>query len=177
MPALRAIRLPRVRRSASCPTTTIAASCASAWGRFPGEIVDLEGHVLGHHEGTYNFTIGQRKGLRVAARDPRYVVGIEAAHRRVVTGIARDAQVGTVRAEGLVWHRRLGEEALEVQVRSAAPPVPVSGMTVAGDRLTVLLEVPAAGVATGQTVVVYEGDRAVVAGTITSTERWAAADR
>ncbi len=146
-------------------------------GVLPGEIVDLEGKVLGHHEGTYNFTIGQRKGMRVAAGEPRYVVGIEASQRRVIAGGARDAHVGIVRAEGLVWHRTVGEEPLEVQVRSAAAPLRASGITVAGGCLTVLLGMPAAGVATGQTVVVYEGDRVVVAGTITSTEPWAGADR
>jgi tRNA-specific 2-thiouridylase len=146
-------------------------------GPLPGEIVDLEGRVLGRHEGTYNFTIGQRKGLRVAAGDPRYVVGVDATERRVVAGAARDTQVGTVRAEGLVWHRTPGEKPLEVQVRSAAAPLPASGMTVNGDRLTVCLKTPAAGVAPGQTVVLYEAGQVVVAGTITSTERWAGADR
>jgi len=142
-------------------------------GALPGDIVDTEGRVLGRHEGTYNFTIGQRKGLRVAAGDPRYVVAIEASDRRVVAGTARDAEVGAVSAAGLVWHRNPSGRPLTIQVRSAGAALPAGEMTVVGDDMTVFLREPAAGVAPGQTAVVYEAGEVIVAGTITSTKVWA----
>jgi tRNA-specific 2-thiouridylase len=150
----------------------IGASCASAWALCPA-IVDTEGRILGRHEGTYNFTIGQRKGLRVAAGDPRYVVAIEASDRRVVAGTARDAQVGAVSAAGLVWHRSPSGRPLTIQVRSAGAALPAGEMMVAGDDMTVFLREPADGVAPGQTAVVYEAGEVIVAGTITSTRVWA----
>ena len=52
----------------------------------PGEIVDLEGHVLGRHSGIIHFTVGQRRGLGIAAGEPLYVVRLDAANRRVVVG-------------------------------------------------------------------------------------------
>ena len=80
--------------------------------------------MLGRHEGTYNFTIGQRKGLGVAAAEPLYVVAVDAAERRVVVGRrAERLQVGVVRVEGLVWHRALGGGPLDRPgaVRGRAP--------------------------------------------------------
>jgi tRNA-uridine 2-sulfurtransferase len=142
-------------------------------GDLPGDIVDTDGRILGRHRGTYNFTIGQRKGLRVAAGDPRYVVAIEASDRRVVAGTAREAEVGTVSAAGLVWHRSPSGTPLTAQVRSAGAALPVVDMTVAGDHMTLFLGEPASGVAPGQTAVVYEADEVIVAGTITSTRKWA----
>ena len=146
-------------------------------GDLSGDIVDAEGRVLGRHEGTYNFTIGQRKGLRVAAGEPRYVVAIEAAARRVVVGTVLEAETGAVSAARLVWHRHPSGRPLTVQVRSAGAGLPVDGLTLAGDEMTVSMERPAGGVAPGQTAVVYEADEVVVAGTITSTTGWTRTDQ
>src|SRR6201999_494458 len=52
----------------------------------PGEIVDLDGRRLGHHEGIIHFTVGQRRGLGIAAHHPLYVLRLDAATRRVVVG-------------------------------------------------------------------------------------------
>jgi tRNA-uridine 2-sulfurtransferase len=142
-------------------------------GVLPGDIVDLEGRVLGRHEGTYNFTVGQRKGLRIAAAEPVYVVAVDAVRAAVTVGTAEEARVRTVTAEGLVWHRETSGRPLTVQVRSAGAALPVAFMTAADDQMTALLAEPASGVAPGQTAVVYEGDEVIVAGTITSTQRWA----
>lgn len=146
-------------------------------GDLSGDIVDAEGRVLGRHEGTYNFTIGQRKGLRVAAGEPRYVVAIEAAARRVVVGTVLEAETAAVSAARLVWHRHPSGRPLTVQVRSAGAGLPVDGLTLVGDEMTVSMERPAGGVAPGQTAVVYEADEVVVAGTITSTTGWTRTDQ
>ncbi len=146
-------------------------------GELPGDIVDTEGRLLGSHEGTYNFTVGQRKGLRVAAGDPRYVVAIEASERRVVVGTAQEAEVVAVSAAGLVWHRRPSGTPFAIQVRSAGAALPAVEMRIVGDEMTIVLEESAAGVAPGQTAVVYEADEVLVAGAITSTMRSTRTDR
>jgi tRNA-uridine 2-sulfurtransferase len=138
-------------------------------GDLPGDIVDGEGSVLGQHRGTYNFTVGQRRGLHVAVGDPRYVVAIDAARRLVQVGTALECGVTGLEVEGLVWHRRPGGEPGALQVRSAGAAIPVASMHDAAGALTIALEHPAIGVAPGQTAVLYEADQVVVAGTIAST--------
>jgi tRNA-uridine 2-sulfurtransferase len=81
--------------------------------------------------------------------------------------------LGAVRASGLVWHREPAAGTLSVQVRSAGAALPVGDLDASGDGFTARLEAPATGVAPGQTAVVYDEDRVVVAGTIAETQRWA----
>ena len=97
-------------------------------GAEPGDIVDLEGRVLGRHEGIIHFTIGQRRGLGIAGGEPLYVVRIEAAARRVVVGPREALKQTDIRVSGLNWlgERPLGDEPQPVhaRIRSARPPVP-----------------------------------------------------
>lgn len=98
----------------------------------PGDIVDLEGRVLGHHHGIIRFTVGQRRGLKIAAGVPLYVVRLDAERRRVVVG-PREALktrrmalrevnwIGDGRIEDAVASGRLD---LFVKVRSTRPPQP-----------------------------------------------------
>jgi tRNA-uridine 2-sulfurtransferase len=97
----------------------------------PGEIVDLNGRVLGHHDGIINFTVGQRRGLGVATGSPLYVVRLDAASRRVVVGPREALRTSRIRLREVNW---LGdgsiEQALEqhpevfVKVRSTRSPQP-----------------------------------------------------
>src|SRR6476619_3320085 len=89
----------------------------------PGEIVDLDGRVLGHHRGVVHFTVGQRRGIEIGGqREPLYVVRIEPAERRIVVGPRRALAVSALRVADWNW---LGEEQREVsvKVRSRAPAV------------------------------------------------------
>ena len=151
-------------------------------GAGSGEIVDhATGEVLGSHEGTFGFTIGQRKGLRIGrpAPDgrPRYVLDIEPVSGTVTVGPQEELTVdhvtafkprwcGTVPAgplHGTVQLRAHGEEHRAV-------------VTVSGDDVTVELLEPARGIAPGQAVVVYEGTRVVGSATITAAVRRQRAD-
>jgi tRNA-uridine 2-sulfurtransferase len=95
----------------------------------PGEILDLEGRVLGRHDGIIHFTVGQRRGLGIAAGAPLYVVRLDAASRHVVVGPREALRTRGIRLREVNW---LGdgmiEEALErrlevcVKVRSTRPP-------------------------------------------------------
>lgn len=137
-------------------------------GERRGAIVDLNGKELAHHTGTYNFTIGQRRGLRLAGGEPWYVVGIDAVKREVIVGNARDTMTGVVTITDVVHHAPHLGGTLTVQLRSSGEAVPAD----MPDWETVVLHEPAQGIAPGQTAVVYEEDRVVLAGTIVSAEGW-----
>lgn len=143
-----------------------------------GDIVDeASGEVLGRHEGTYGFTIGQRKGLRIGrpAPDgrPRFVLDIEPVSGTVtvgprerlavdrLTGI-RPRWCGTVphRLEGTVQLRAHGEEH-----RAVVTVLPGAG------ELDIELQDPAYGIAPGQAAVLYDGTRVVGSATISATQR------
>lgn len=152
-------------------------------GERPGLIVDRAGQKLGTHSGTYNFTIGQRKGLGISAANPVYVVSIDAAEARVTVGEPPDLNVGAVAIGGLTWHRMPAEAKVELQVRSAGLPLPgvLAGFRVDNELgadgkkweptefIEIELAEPGQGVACGQTAVVYSRDEVVCAGTIVST--------
>ena len=90
----------------------------------PGEIVDLDGRVLGRHRGVVHFTVGQRRGIEIGGqKEPLYVVRIEPDEARIVVGPRRALAVAAMRVADWNW---LGEDQREVasKVRSLAPPVP-----------------------------------------------------
>ncbi|PPK98630.1 tRNA-specific 2-thiouridylase [Kineococcus xinjiangensis] len=145
-------------------------------GEQPGEVVDAAGEVVGTHAGTYGFTVGQRRGLGVdrPAPDgrPRYVLSISPAERRVVVGAAEELRVRRLLAASPVWGGDAPEGPVEVaaQVRAHGEAVPARARVVAG-QVEVLLHEPLTGVAPGQTVALYVGDRVLGSATITTTAR------
>ncbi len=131
----------------------------------PGEIVALDGTVIGAHQGVVHFTIGQRRGIEIGGSpEPLYVVRIDPEARRLVVGPRRALAVGAATVNGLNW---LAEEPtqVEVKVRSLAKPVAARWD---GTRLT--FASPEYGVAPGQSAVFYVGDRLLGGGTIAVTE-------
>ncbi len=68
-----------------------------------GEIRDTEGHVLGEHAGVHHFTVGQRRGLRVAAGEPLYVIATEPASQRVIVGRNEDLLRASLTAKDMNW--------------------------------------------------------------------------
>ena len=131
----------------------------------PGEIVHVDGRVLGTHAGVVHFTIGQRRGIEIGGQsEPLYVVRIEPEQQRLVVGPRSALAVAAARVEGVNW---LAEDqvAVEAKVRSLARPV--SGAW-DGERLT--FATPEYGVAPGQSAVFYDGERLLGGGTIVETE-------
>ena len=135
-------------------------------GARSGDIVDEEGNVLGRHSGTYNFTVGQRKGLGHVCGGPLYVCRIEAESGRVVASDKGAAPARVIRFEVSAIHGELPRGKVLVQFRSMGKPV--NGRLDGPDA--VILDEPARSVANGQTLVVYDGDAVVLGGTIRSTE-------
>jgi tRNA-specific 2-thiouridylase len=132
-----------------------------------GDIVHLDGRVLGRHAGVVNYTIGQRKGLGIAAAEPLYVVAIEHRTSRVVVGPRAALMTHTVKLRDVNW---LGREALEaaaggnglavqVKVRSTRPPQ--EGVVfLRNGEVHVTLIAGEYGISPGQACVFYADDTA-----------------
>ena len=139
-----------------------------------GEIVDGSGRVIGRHHGLSRFTIGQRRGLGVAAGRPLYVVALEAATRRVVVGERAEAACTALVAGSVNWVSRARPSRpvdLLVQIRHRQEPVRARVEPVPGGGARVLFERPVGAPAPGQAAVFYDGDLLAGGGWIESTVR------
>jgi len=146
----------------------------------PGPIIDIEtGETVGSHHGASAFTIGQRRGLgQTTGGDRRYVVDVElrsAAHGGadvVLTGPPALLDVSVLHGGSVTWtNEPLTQQQCSAQVRAHAPAVPASAhFNAAAGELVVRLHEPIRGVAPGQSVVLYDGDRVLGSAIIESTE-------
>lgn len=152
----------------------------------PGDIVHVDGRVLGRHDGIINFTVGQRRGIGVATGEPLFVVKLDAVNKLVIVGPREVLGVSRITLKDVNWigERRMpidGRDIL-VRVRSTRPPVPAKlhyealasspaivarkttlistrpTDTTAGETpaLHIMLDTPEEGVAPGQAAVFYD---------------------
>jgi tRNA-specific 2-thiouridylase len=135
-----------------------------------GAIVDRAGRSLGEHDGHWRFTIGQRRGLGIAATHALYVLERRAARNEIVVGHRDELEVREVPVRALI-DRGLGDgTGLMVQLRYRSPAVPVAGLRrTAPDAAVVTLGNTFAGLAPGQSAVFYRDDVVVAGGLIAST--------
>lgn len=134
-----------------------------------GEIVDREGRVLGRHKGVWNFTVGQRKGLGIAARAPLYVLEIDAARNRVVVGAESETFRAAAVASECAWIavERLTERLeVQVKVRSSGRPAPAAISPLERGRVRIEFSAPVSAVTPGQSAVFYRDDLVVGGGII-----------
>ncbi len=141
-----------------------------------GPIIDEAGEVLGSHEGSWRFTIGQRKGLRIgtpaADGKPRFVLDIEPVSGTVTVGPRESLAVTGLRCIRPLWCGTAPSAPLECAVQLRAHGEEHRAVVVQGDDgFAVTLLDPASGIAPGQACVVYDGTRVVGSGTIASTSR------
>jgi tRNA-specific 2-thiouridylase len=123
----------------------------------PGDIVDRDGRVVGRHGGHHGFTVGQRKGIGIAASEPLYVLATDARANTVTVGARAELATRTVRVRGL----RLRGEPDAVLLRYRSPAVRCQ---IDGDEIH--LDEPFDGAAPGQTAVFLAGDTIVGCATI-----------
>jgi len=136
----------------------------------PGEVVDRGGKVLGRHGGVVDFTVGQRRGIGVAAPTPLYVTEVRPKENRVVVGRKADLEVREVRVGALNWFLD-PSDAESVQIRYNGAPVPCEIVGDGpGEGVTVRLLEPVFGVAPGQSAVFYRGERVVGGGVVLGRE-------
>lgn len=147
-------------------------------GARPGPIVDYStGATIGEHEGTYAYTIGQRRGIGIEQPSvtgrPRYVLEIDAGSNTVLVGERENLSVATISASDAVWcgpRPAVGQDVL-AQVRAHGTPVPARMKRVTTDSFGVELLDELNSVAAGQSCVLYDEDLVLGQGTVSASER------
>jgi len=131
-----------------------------------GEIIHIDGTVMGRHKGLIHYTVGQRRGLEIGGQaDPLYVIRLNPAERQVVVGPKEALAVASARLRDINWIGGDFHGPMEVKVRSMAKPVLAR---LEDDRI--LFHNPEYGVAPGQAAVFYYKERVLGGGWITETE-------
>ncbi|SPE54493.1 tRNA-specific 2-thiouridylase MnmA [Verrucomicrobia bacterium] len=134
-----------------------------------GDIVNLEGKLLGHHDGIEFYTIGQRKGLGLSSPRPLYVVELDAANNRVVVGddsCLECDEFSVERCNWIPWDEP--PEVLEVlaKIRYNHPGTPATVTPLPGGKARVELHVPQRAITPGQAAVFYQDDLVIGGGWI-----------
>jgi tRNA-specific 2-thiouridylase len=139
-----------------------------------GDIVDQQGQVLGHHQGVQHYTIGQRKGLGIAAAQPLYVIGLDPVMNRVVVGERESAVQAECNVQRVNWvsiEPPTTPIQAEVQVRYRSSPVgvtviPLDSEEGVGQRVKLVFEEPQFSITPGQAAVWYAGETVLGGGVI-----------
>lgn len=126
-----------------------------------GDIVDQSGKVLGQHDGIHHYTIGQRKGIGIAAAEPLYVIALDAVMNRVIVG-NRDCVTQTECTVQRVNWVSITEPTspirAQVQIRYRTKPAPVTVIPLENSRVKLVFDEPQFGITPGQAAVWYDGD-------------------
>lgn len=134
--------------------------CRSGHTGTPGNFVDANGQVLGHHRGLLHYTVGQRKGLGIAFGQPMYVTRLDAAQNQVILGPEGSQYRSALTARELNWVSiPAPKTALRCQakIRYQAKPAPALAAPQPDGTLLVTFDSPQRAVAPGQAVVLYQG--------------------
>jgi tRNA-specific 2-thiouridylase len=135
----------------------------------PGPIFDLQNHILGQHEGIIHFTVGQRKGMGIAAPHPLYVLSIDAETNTIVVGKNEDLYRSRLEVSDVNWiaFEKLAEpKSVQAKIRYKHAEAKAMISPLEGGRVRVEFEKPQRAVTPGQAVVFYEGDAVVGGGII-----------
>ncbi len=134
-----------------------------------GNIVDSSGKILGEHQGIFNYTIGQRKGLKVAYSEPLYVLELNKEKNEVIAGTKAETYYKGLMADDLNWiafNELEGEMRAQCKIRSAGSMLDCVVKN-AGAKVEVIFDEPQASIAPSQAVVFYKDDIVLGGGTIT----------
>ena len=136
----------------------------------PGEIMHVNGQILGAHQGIIHYTVGQRKGLGIGGGAPLFVLKLDAEKRRVIVGPKEALAHSEFMVKELNWLAGNCHDIPDVQVkmRSLQSPVAADVTSVAQHQATIKLHAPYEGIAPGQACVIYDGDRVLGGGWITA---------
>jgi tRNA-specific 2-thiouridylase len=137
--------------------------------RHEGDIVDLAGNILGKHTGIHHYTIGQRKGLGIAAPEPLYVIKLDRVMNRVIVGDRNSGAIAESMVDRVNWVSISPPTTpirAEVQIRYRAKPVPVNVIPLEASRVRLVFDEPQFGVTPGQAAVWYDGETLLGGGII-----------
>lgn len=134
----------------------------------PGSILDSEGRIIGQHSGIPYYTIGQRRGLRIASQEPLYVTDIDAERNAVIVGRKEELYSDELTASELNWmvERPCAPIRAKARIRYRHSEAEATIEPLAGDRVSVRFREPQMAVTPGQAVVFYEDDLVLGGGTI-----------
>jgi tRNA-uridine 2-sulfurtransferase len=138
-----------------------------------GDIVDPNGKVLGQHDGIQHYTIGQRKGLGIAAPEPLYVIGLDVVNNRVIVGDRTKATQPECLVQRVNWVSMAEPSApirAEVQIRYRSVPMPVTVIPLENQRARIVFDEPQFSVTPGQAAVWYDGEKVLGGGIIEKYE-------
>lgn len=149
----------------------------------PGDIVDIDGNVLGQHKGIVHYTIGQRRGIGIGGtEDPLYVLKLDPAKKQVIVGPKEALLTREIAVKDVSWiGESIPEDGLPIvaKIRSTRPGVRAKLFSGEGGTARIALDSPEAGVSPGQAAVFYAGDRVLgggwIAGAVSTDPRLAAA--
>jgi tRNA-specific 2-thiouridylase len=142
----------------------------------PGDIVDRDGKILGKHNGLFHYTIGQRKGLGIAAPQPLYVLELDTTKNEVIVGYKEDTYYTEVEATQVVWSKvtSLEEGLYEVKIRSTGLPIQATVSSYKNedgeDVLKAVFDPPIQAATEGQSLVIYQDDCVMAGGIINKTK-------
>ena len=134
-----------------------------------GDFTDASGRVLGQHQGLIRYTIGQRKGLGLALKEPMYVIRKDVPENRVVLGRNEDLFQRELTAAGVNWVSLAcpdGSVQAEVKIRYSQAAYPATVTPLAEDRVRIYFDEPQRAATRGQAAVFYDGDLVLGGGTI-----------
>jgi len=134
-----------------------------------GDLVASTGEVMGHHDGIFNFTVGQRKGLGVSSPSPLYVLNIDPASHRVTVGADEELALRTLRARDLNWisiPSLSGPMRVRIKIRHRHEPAWAMLSPANADEVIATFDEPQRAVTPGQSAVFYDGDEVVGGGWI-----------
>ncbi|VEP13264.1 tRNA-specific 2-thiouridylase MnmA [Hyella patelloides LEGE 07179] len=137
--------------------------------RQEGDVVDLEGNILGKHQGIHHYTIGQRKGLGIAAAQPLYVVKLDAVMNRVIVGDRTSGSCSECTVKRINWVSIAQPKTpirASVQVRYRSKPVGVNVIPLEDSRIRLVFDEPQFGITPGQAAVWYDDDVLLAGGII-----------
>lgn len=135
----------------------------------PGPIIDRHGRVLGEHNGLFHYTIGQRRGLRIAAPEPLYVVGIDPERNALIVGKEEDLYASELIANEASFISGSPPDdgaRLSAKIRYRSPLAPCTFRLLSADRFGVHFDTPQRAITPGQIVALYDEDRLLGGGTI-----------
>ncbi len=135
----------------------------------PGDIVDVSGKILGKHDGIHHYTIGQRKGLGIAAAEPLYVIALDAVSNKVVVGDRTKATQPECTVNRVNWVSMAEPSSpirAEVQIRYRCTPIPVTVIPLENSRVRIVFDEPQFSITPGQAAVWYDGEKVLGGGII-----------
>lgn len=133
-----------------------------------GDIVDKTRNVLGQHNGLCNYTIGQREGIRISAKKPLYVVGIDTDNNRLIVGDKEELMNKEMYANSVNFINDVVGNNIRVdaKIRYGATATLANVSTLEGNRAKVVFDIPVMAVTKGQSVVFYQDDNVIGGGII-----------